>query len=140
MDETTRKLVGQLRVLELKQREIEADVEAIQRALELAGVKPNESEVTTNEFHYAKSRPFKKATLVNACLTVLKDSEESWLTKSEIEYLVSRGGFEFSAKDSKNSVDVTLRRLGVEGRCEVVASKGKAGNKYRFKVREDAAP
>ncbi len=142
VDETTSKLVRQLRVLELKQREVEADIEAIQRALELAGVKPNEREVATAESYYAKNRPFKNATLVNACLRILKDTAEGdgWLTKSEIEYLVSRGGFEFSAKDSKNSVDVTLRRLVADDRCEVVLSKGKVGNKYRFKVKEDAAP
>ena len=130
MDETSSKLVARLRVLEVEGRKIEEEKGIITRALEIAGIRP--TEIETAEGVYAKTRPFRKMSLVDACKRVLTDSEEEWITKSQVDYLITRGGFESLAKDAKNSIDVTLRRLAAEGFCEVDSSRGKLGNKYKF--------
>jgi hypothetical protein len=131
MDETIGELVRKLRQLEIDRANLDADIQSIEKALELIGVKPPD-DIETEEREYVRKRPFRKMSLVDACLRVLKDSEYEWLTKSQVEYLVSRGGFESSAKDRKNSVDVTLRRLFSEGKC-AMESRGRLGNRYRHK-------
>ena len=138
MDETATRLVAQLQDLEVEERRVAEEKKIIIRALEIAGIRP--TEISTDEAAYGKTRPFRKSGLVNACKRVLMDSEDEWLTKSDVEYLVMRGGFQSKAKDSKNSFDVTLRRLAADGFCEVDSSNRQQGNKYRYTAKKNVAP
>jgi len=128
VDATTKSLIKQLRDLETKKWAISSDIDAIKRALSLAGVKPSESH---SEGLYAARQPFKDMRLSEACAQILRDHSEQWLTKSQVEYLLVRGGCPFSTDDTKNSVDVTLRRLADQNLCMAERAMGSRGNKYR---------
>jgi len=131
VDATAKKLVDKLRQLEMQEWRIKRDRRAIQLALHAAGIRPG-MDVNSNELSYAQDLPFMNKTLSESCEQILKDSEGQWLTKTQVEYLVVRGGYSFSAKDSKNSVDVTLRRLAVDGKCAADRVRGSRGNRYRW--------
>ena len=105
-------------------------------ALKLAGITPEISTIAsaedTRETEYAWREPFKEGTLTEACERVLQDYSSKWLTKSQVEYLITRGGYRSTAKDAKNSVDVTLRRLAENGKCDAKRVRGSRGNTYRW--------
>ena len=136
MDPTTRKLFNQLRELERESWRIREKVRAIHMALNLAGVRPPVSDLLSSpdpkEMDYAAKLPFADTLLSEACQQVLKDYRDKWLTKSQVEWLVARGGYKSSAKDPKNSVDMALRRLAGDGKCEVERVRGSRGNRYRW--------
>lgn len=132
VDRTTRELLKRLRELESEQLRLARDINAIRRALTLAGVRPSVRRLWFHEVEYQATSAFLKSHLTDACLQVLRDAKGEWLTKSEVEYLVTRGGYPFSTQDSANSVDVTLRRLATEGLCEAERVRGSRGNKYRY--------
>jgi hypothetical protein len=144
VDATTKSLLRQLQELEREEWRIREKVRAIHTALKLAGIKPDIKTISSwaqdeHEAEYARQEPFAETTLTEACEKVLKDYGDKWLTKSQVEYLITRGGYKSSAKDAKNSVDVTLRRLAGDGRCDVKRVRGSRGNTYRWispKVKE----
>jgi DNA-binding HxlR family transcriptional regulator len=137
VDATTKSLLRQLQELEREEWRIREKVRAIHTALKLAGIKPDVKTISSwgqdeHEAEYARQEPFAETTLTEACEKVLKDYADKWLTKSQVEYLITRGGYKSSAKDAKNSVDVTLRRLAGDGRCDVKRVRGSRGNTYRW--------
>lgn len=136
VDATTKNLLRQLRELESENWRTREKIRSIHTALKLAGVKPDVSTLLggqdRHESDYAVREPFAETTLIQACEQVLKDYGDNWLTKSQVEYLITRGGYKSSAKDAKNSVDVTLRRLAGDGKCDVKRVRGSRGNTYRW--------
>ena len=140
VDATTKKLLERLRELEQRDWAIRQEISAIHTALKIADVKPPASnrmpKIDEHESTYAIRRPFTSSTLSDACHQILKDYKSEWLSKSQIEYLVNRGGFKFTASDPKNSVDITLRRLAESGLIDVERVRGPAGNKYKCRNQE----
>lgn len=136
VDATTRTLLRQLQELEREEWRIREKARAIRTALGLAGVAPSLSTIAwaqdTHEAEYARREPFAESALTEACERVLQDYSEKWLTKSQVEYLITRGGYRSTAKDAKNSVDVTLRRLTENGKCDAKRVRGSRGNTYRW--------
>jgi len=136
VDATAKSLLRQLQELEREDWRIREKMKAIHTALGLAGIKPEVGQVSwgqdPREIEYAVREPFAETTLIEACEQVLKDYADQWLTKSNVEYLITRGGYKSSAKDAKNSVDVTLRRLAEDGKCDVKRVRGAKGNRYRW--------
>ncbi len=131
VDATTRSLLKQLRELETQKWAIGRDIESINRALTLAGVKPAREIGGHQEAEYSVKQPFAEMRLSDACAQILRDYSGQWLTKSQVEYLLVRGGCPFSTEDTKNSVDVTLRRFADQGVCMAERAMGSRGNKYR---------
>ena len=136
VDATTKSLLRQLRELESENWRTREKIRSIHTALKLAGVKPDVDTLLGgqdgHESGYAVRVPFAQTALIEACEQVLKDYGDIWLTKSQVEYLITRGGYKSSAKDAKNSVDVTLRRLAADGKCDVKRVRGSRGNTYRW--------
>ena len=136
VDPTARTLLRQLQELEREEWRIREKVRTIHSALKMAGIKPDVTAVSwgqdEHEAEYARKEPFSETTLTEACEQVLKDYADKWLTKSQVEYLITRGGYKSSAKDAKNSVDVTLRRLSEGGKCDAKRVRGSRGNTYRW--------
>lgn len=132
MDATTKKLLMKLREAERVRWEKDQEIEHIRKTLELLGIKPG-TDFTSwlfKDSEYAQKRPFARTTLTEACLTILQDHKGHWFTKSQVEYLAVRGGYEFSTENTKNSVDVTLRRLAADGKCAAERVRGARGNRY----------
>lgn len=139
VDATAKRLLNQLRDLERESWRISEKIRAIQMALKLAGVRPATSDFLgapdAKEAEYAVRQPFAELKLTDACEQVLKDYAERWLTKSQVEWLIARGGYKSSAKDPKNSVEMTLRRIAADNRCEVERVRGSHGNRYKWILR-----
>ena len=131
VDATARSLMKQLRELETQKWAISRDIDAINRALTMAGVKPTREVGGHQEAEYAVKQPFTEMRLSEACAQILRDYSGQWLTKSQVEYLLVRGGCPFSTDERKNSVDVTLRRLADQNLCMAERAMGSRGNKYR---------
>ncbi len=140
MDATTKKLIARMEEIEHKIAALRSERNAITTALSVAGWRPpdaNKTIYTHEETDYWLRRPFKSMSLTDACLKVLRDHankelHEQWLDKNQIEYLVRRGGFQFRADDSTNSVNVTLRRLAEGGLCQASGGKGRRAMRYHF--------
>jgi len=136
VDATTKTLLRQLQELEREEWRIREKTRAIRMALKLAGITPETSTISwaedAKEAEYARREPFTDSTLTEACERVLQDYQDKWLTKSQVEYLITRGGYRSPAKDAKNSVDVTLRRLTENGKCDAKRVRGSRGNTYRW--------
>jgi hypothetical protein len=134
MDASATRIVKRLFDIERNIRELQREANALKKALEVAGVKPEYKTtlemLDDNESTYAEYQPFEHSTLVDACRRILADHPGKKLTKSQIEYYAVRGGYKFSTNDSKNSVDITLRRLVADGYCEVERVRGIQGNSY----------
>ncbi|MGH9437941.1 MAG: hypothetical protein ACRD22_08595 [Terriglobia bacterium] len=138
MDATTKRLLKRLEEIDGQRVALRRERDAITTALSVAGVRPPDAShhiYTHSENQYGIFQPFKSKSLSEACLIVLRDQPKSWLTKTQVEYLVARGGYQFSTDDTINSVSVTLRRLAAEGLCEAHKGKGTRASTYRF-VRE----
>jgi hypothetical protein len=136
MDATTKKLVERLEQLEFQRANITHEIGAIMTALTVAGVKPDKGLFITTpdgqEDQYLRKQPFADISLRESCEKVLRDRRGEWLSKSEIEYLIVRGGYQFATSNTKNSVGITLQRLKKEGWCAVDRSRGSRGNRYRW--------
>jgi hypothetical protein len=89
-----------------------------------------------HEHEYRTFLPFANLSLPEGCEKILRDYKGEKLSKSHIEYLLARGGYRFDAKDSKNSVDVTLRRLAADRKCEADRVRGMRGNRYWIQAAE----
>jgi hypothetical protein len=138
VDSTTKKLLERLEEIDKERSRLRRERDAITTALSVAGIRPPEAServYTNQESQYVTQRPFVDISLTDACMSVLRDQQQTWFTKTQVEYLVARGGYVFDSKDSVNSVNITLRRLADEGLCEARPGKGSRPSKYRF-VRE----
>jgi hypothetical protein len=147
VDATTKKLYGRMAEIELQRSFLKRELDAINTALAVAGVRPpgaRHSIRTTEESDYLREQPFVDMSLTDACLKILKDHAEKddasaqWLDKNQVEYMARRGGYQFETNDSTNSVNVTLRRLAAEEMIEAHGGKGSRPIKYHF--RRDREP
>jgi hypothetical protein len=140
MDATALKLVQRLNELNEQQGRISLEKKAILRALEIAGVKPQgelKGHPGSHETRYRTTGAFKGRSLPASCEIVLKDQKGQWFSKSEIEYLILQGGYEFSTGNPKNSIGITLQRMADDGLCEVQRVRGgQQGNRYRWPSEE----
>jgi hypothetical protein len=135
MDLSAEKLVNQWISLRRKRREIERQETAIQTALDILGIRVDNvyGFMDRLESRYADSRPFRSASLAEACLTVLSDHDGLALDKNQMEYFLRLGGYPFDAKDPVNSVEVNLRKLAAERQCEI-AEKGLGSTASRYRA------
>ena len=141
MDATAQQLLEKLAELERQAESINRKIYSIKTALELIGVRPEDRTPFDDgmDSAYARMLPFLNTSLVEACKRVLMDHKNQSLTKSQIEYFAGVGGYRFATDDSKNSVDVTLRRLVDQKFCGVDRNRGPHGNTYRWIPERDAA-
>ncbi|MGA2876101.1 MAG: hypothetical protein ABSE82_11260 [Nitrososphaerales archaeon] len=136
MDATVKKIVEKYQDIQRQIRVLTREAESIKQTLALIGYRPEYlanlfgDGILNEDEKYAETLPFKHSSLVDACKQVLKDHPLNWLSKTQVEYLVTMGGYEFATENSKNSVDVTLRRLGSDGLCQV--ENNPQGNKYKW--------
>jgi hypothetical protein len=136
VDASIKKLLRELKDAENAKWRASRRIGSIHAALEILGVKPQAYGAgllgDTNEMNYVSKEPFRDMGLAETCERRLKDYEGKWITRAHVEYLATRGGYDFSTKDSQNSVDVTLRRLAGAGKCDAERVRGSRGNKYRW--------
>ncbi len=134
MDATHRRIVDTLIKLQQEIMQLNRKANAIKETLQIIDLRPNyEDEIfQTKDEEYAEEQPFASLTLVETCRRVLIDHEGKSLTKSQVEYLASMGGYKFSAEDPRNSVSITLQRLADDGFCLVDAKMGPKGNSYMW--------
>lgn len=139
VDATAKKLVERMQELERQRAHIDSEIRSIRTALSVAGIRTGTSRsgVDSHEALYMMHKPFANMSLRGSCLKVLSDQRSEWLSKSQIEYLILRGGYKFVTKDSKNSVGVTLQRMKDEGLCAVERIRGSHGNRYRFFLEQE---
>jgi hypothetical protein len=133
VDATARKLVERMKVLEYEKWRAETELASIRAALKAAGVKfePIQKQIFMHEPHYVATQMFEGFSLRESCEEILQDHPGQWFSKSDIEYLIVRGGYRFNG-DSKNSVAVTLQRMKDDGRCTVKRGSGSRGNRYSW--------
>jgi hypothetical protein len=138
MDATAKKLIEKMADIQRQIGELRRQSYALSTALEAIGMRVEDDDpfCDPSDAEYAQNRPFAHTTLVAACKRILRDHRGKTLTKTQVEYLAAIGGYQFETDDSKNSVDVTLRRLADVGFCEVDRQKGPEGNKYLFRQEE----
>lgn len=133
MDATTKKMIEKLNQLRMEIGRATREAQAIEKALEVVGIKPpNLSGRTTRgiDERYSESQPFSKTSLVETCRNILIGSADQHLTKSQVEYLATMGGYQFQTDDPTNSVEVTLRRLAEKGFCQVKKGVGPHESEY----------
>jgi hypothetical protein len=136
MDASVKKLLAELKKAEDLKWRVSMRVRTIHEALKLIGVKPDTIPAAFNadlkESEYTTRQTFKNLSLAETCEKILKDYVGNWLTRSQVEYLATRGGYDFSTKNPGNSVDVTLRRMAGAGKIEADRIRGSRGSKYRW--------
>ena len=142
MDATAKKLVARLAEIDEQRARLRRERDAITTALAATGWRPpdaSQNVYSHEESTYITTEPFRTMSLADACLSVLRayagktQAHEQWLDKSQVEYLVTRGGYPFKTGNPTNSVNITLRRLAKEGFCEAHAAHGSRATRYRFK-------
>ena len=136
VDASARKVVARMQRLKSDMAELEREFRELATSLEVMGLTNRQDGFFIGlEGKYRQGQPFYDASLNEACLKVLNDYRGGWLTKHQVEYLLVIGGYGSDAKDQTNSVDITLRRLADEGKCEVERVRGGPhGNRYRSNV------
>ena len=141
VDATTRKMLSRIEELDGEISKLHKERRNIIATLASIGYRPPQANLNTftaTEIEYRNQKPFRNMSLTDACLKVLRNQakrhelDEQWLDKNQIEYLLVRGGYEFKAEDSINSVHVTLRRLRMSGLCQESKGKGSRPSKYHF--------
>jgi hypothetical protein len=134
MDATTKKIIAKLSALRRQINDLTREAQSLERTLEMVGIKPELADDVylgiTCDARYFNLQPFSRTTLVEACRTILIDNAGRHLTKSQVEYFASMGGYQFSTTDPKNSVDVTLRRLAADGFCKLQKGAGPHESEY----------
>jgi len=133
VDDTIKAILEKLRHLEGEKETIERDISHIESTLKLLGIESPHDHGHSHEDQYATTHPFGGMALKDACLKILADAPGAWFSKSQVEYLLTRGGYRSEAKDPGNSVDITLRSLVEFGLCEVIRHRGVVGNRYSVK-------
>jgi hypothetical protein len=139
MDATALRLVQRLKELEEQQGRLTRERQAIMTALTVAGVRPEgpiKGMPGFKEGRYSMNHTFNGRSLPASCEIVLRDHKGQWLSKSEIEYLIVQGGYEFATGNPKNSIGITLQRMAEDGLCEVQRVRGQQGNRYRWPSEE----
>jgi hypothetical protein len=145
MEPSVKKLVDEWESVRRSRLAMDQRLNAIETALTIMGIRVDDRllmmrgevqasrYVKTTESRYVQEKPFRHTSLSEGCLMVLEDHRDMGirLDKGQIEYLLVLGGHQFKAKDPTNSVDVTLRRLASDGKCEVEKGAGPHGNRYR---------
>jgi hypothetical protein len=139
MDPATKKLFEEKMAIHRKRRDLNQREAAIDTALEILGVRPDPQDAISRGFMratrlgdaYAADLPFKGKTIPDACLTVINDYEGLALDKRQVEYCLAIGGYQFDAKDPTNSVEIALRRLAAEGKCNSIKGSGVQMSRYR---------
>ncbi len=145
MDPLVRKLKDELETLRRRMRADDQRSSAILTALEIMGIRaedvhPMDSHALTESF-YSQNKPFRLLPMGQAALIILQDIGIG-LNKNQVEYLLDVGGYIFEAKDPANSVEIALRRLASEGKCDVMKRGGPFGHLYLangYKERKDDA-
>ena len=140
VDATSKTLNDRLDAIDREMTRLRIERNAITTALSVAGLRPTAAHktiYTQAESEYARDQPFKRMSLTDSCLKVLRDHSEleienQWLDKNQVEYLVRRGGFEFKTEDPTNSINVTLRRLAEDGYGGAHGGKGSRPVRYHF--------
>jgi hypothetical protein len=137
VDATAKKLIEKNADLQRQIADLQRQSNALTAALEAIGMRIADDDPFNqpSDGLYAETRPFSHTSLVAACKRILTDHRDKALTKSHVEYLAAIGGYPFATDDSKNSVDVTLRRLADQGFCTVARSP--AGNQYRLSLKDE---
>jgi hypothetical protein len=137
VDATIKKIVENLRRKEIERLKISIEIDSYRRTLSMLGVTVAEGS-PLREADYAARHPFSRMGLQESCLMILKDHPNQWLSKTQVEYLLMRGEYSSTAKDPKNSVDITLRRLADDGVIEAKRARGATGNQYKAKAHDVA--
>lgn len=132
MDPSAKKLVDEYERLRRQRVRIDRTMDGIRTSLTIMGIRVDDGVgfMDRLESKYADQKPFREASLGQACLKVLADHEGFRLDKGQVEFLLTLGGYPFEAKDPTNSVEVTLRKLAADGKCEVDRQGGPLGNRY----------
>ena len=133
VDDTSRKLVERMKSLEYEKWRVDSEIESIRRALRVVGVEPGsvKKQIFVHEANYVSTQMFEGMSLRECCEAILEDHRGQWFSKSDIEFLIVRGGYKFDG-DARNSVAVTLQRMKDGGRCQVERRRGARGNRYRW--------
>jgi len=135
LDATTKKMLKRMEEIDALSKALREERDHITSALLAVAYEPSQggrAAYSVKETEYAMRKPFRNASLTDACLKVLKDHFEEWLDKNQVEELVAQGGYESKAEHTTNSIHVTLRRLTVDGYCESHSGRGSRTTKYRF--------
>src|SRR5882724_4526189 len=121
VDPSAKKLVDEYQKLRRQRLHIDDRMRAIQTALTIMDVRIDDGAgfLDAVEAKYADTRPFREMTLADSCLKVLQDHDGFGMDKNKVEFLLTLGGYPFDAKDAVNSVEITLRTLASDGKCEV---------------------
>lgn len=135
MDATAKKMVKMLMDMEREIARLKYAAQPVREMLESLGIRSKQfdnfwGEETTRDAMYAEELPFRGMTLVDTCKRILADFPTVPMSKSYIEYLSTMGGYPFETEDSKNSIDVTMRRLAKDGFCEIHRREGSTENWY----------
>ena len=141
MDATARTLVAQLVATRRQIAMLNQRANSYTMALEAAGFRSKDldnvwASVPPRDQDYAEQQPFKTKSLVDTCKQILEENGPRPFNKSQIEYLAAIGGYPFSTDDSKNSIDVTMRRLARQGFCEIIRDGGRNGNRYMLPAKK----
>jgi hypothetical protein len=133
MDRSAKKVVDELIDVLRSQRKLKRREEALRTALDIMGIRvPDElGYMGSREEQYAEKLPFKARSLPDACMMVLEDHRDISMDKNQVEYLLTLGGYPFGAKDPTNSVEINLRKLAVDLRCDVTRGAGSNPHRYR---------
>jgi hypothetical protein len=131
MDASAKKIVNELHAIHRKQIELKQRERALRTALNVMGLRHDYLEMGLFlESKYLDRQPFADKSLPEGCLMILADLKGTSADKNQVEYLLAIGGYPFEAKDPVNSVDVTLRNLAANGKCEVQKGTGSTPNLY----------
>ena len=137
-----KKLLDRRDVLRRQKVSIDFELRQIDKALEIIDPmgysdrmpwKDNAAAKSMEEL-YLRAKPLEDLSLGESCLRILGDFRFE-MNKGQVEYLASIGGYPFKTQDPVNSIDVTLRRLASDGRCEV-RKGGAEGNLYSIKTED----
>jgi|SRR5882724_712670 len=136
MDATAKKIVSMLMDSHREIERLRRSMRPLKETLESIGMRSSafnnlwDGEGLGRDGEYAEKLLFANMTLVDTCKCILWDLSTEPLSKSNIEYLATMGGYPFTTNNSKNSVDVTMRRLAKDGFCEIHRRQGSTENWY----------
>src|SRR6185437_11659035 len=126
MDASAKKVVDRIASLRALVADSEEEITSLRKSLNVMGL----ADMTNPQFFsversYREKRPFAGGiTLNEACLKVLSDYKGDPLNKHQVEYFLVIGGYSSDAKDQTNSIEITLRRLADESKCQVERARG----------------
>ena len=134
VDATKRRIKQTINAIERKMRVLHEQRETLRDMLKITGIDMDEEDVptpTVNVLDYI-DLPFEGMTLVDACKKIMTDHPGQVLTKAYIERTVKMGGYQFTATDTRNSIEVTMRRLVRDQFCEARRVPGSRAHEYAY--------